>query len=341
HAYRTTPLADVLPVLMNRPAVATARSPDPSFHFVPTQEGVSHAVLQRWATAASAPFPELTWRHPDCEAKAGARVLAYASRNRETANDAQSDVNEQRRRALMLWHRFGTGKVLQLNFDETWRLRYGIGDRLHHEFWGQIIRWAVTDRLSAGTDLVRLGTDRTLYKSGEAVSVQARLLDADRNPVLDAPVQAKTVFEDEVTRTIDLIPDAQNPGLLQGEVRDLTRPGKYRIELSGDAVDKLLAMEATGAQTVGLEIGVEATAENLERLDIVADDTIPKQIADWTGGTVTDLANADAVLSNLGPKSTFTRERWTVPLWNRWPVLGLFLGGLCLEWSIRKRTGRI
>lgn len=341
HAYRNTPLADVLPVLMNRQAVATARSPDPSFHFSPTQEGVAHAALQRWATAAEPSFPELTWRHPDREAKAGARVLAYASRNRETPNDAQLDVNEQRRRALMLWHRFGTGKVMQLNIDETWRLRYGIGDRLHHEFWGQIIRWAVTDRLSAGTDLVRLGTDRTLYKSGEVISVQARLLNADRSPVIDAPVQAKIVFEDEVTRTIDLIPDPQNLGMLQGEVRDLPQPGKYHIELSGDVVDKLLTLEATGTQTVGLEIGVEATAENLERLDIVADDTVPRQIADWTGGTVADLASADSVLSNLGPKSTFARERWTVPLWNRWPVIGLFLGGLSLEWLLRKRTGRI
>ena len=135
----------------------------------------------------------------------------------------------------MLWHRFGTGKVLQLNFDETWRLRYGIGDRLHHEFWGQIIRWAVSDRLSAGTDLVRLGTDRTLYKSGEVISVQARLLNADRSPVMDAPVQARIVFENEVIRTIDLIPHPQNLGMLHGEVRDLTQPGKYHIELSGES----------------------------------------------------------------------------------------------------------
>ncbi|MFK8113898.1 MAG: hypothetical protein AB8B91_16975, partial [Rubripirellula sp.] len=341
HAYRTTPLADVLPVFLNRPAVATARSPDPSFHFSLTQEGIAHAALQQWAPAADPSFPELTWRHPDCQAKAGAKVLAYASRHRETPDDAQSDRNEQRRQALMLWHRFGTGKVMQLNFDETWRLRYGIGDRLHHKFWGQIIRWSVTDRLSAGTDLVRLGTDRTLYKSGEAISVQARLLNADRSPVLDVPVQAKFVFENEIARTIDLIPDPRNQGLLHGEVRDLRQPGKYRIELSGDAIDELLKIEATGAQTVGLEIGVEAAAKNVERLDVAADDTVPRQIADWTGGTVVDLANADSVLSNLGPKSTFARERWTVPLWNRWPVIGLFLGGLSLEWIVRKRTGRI
>ncbi len=341
HAYRKTPLADVLPVLMNGPAVATARSPDPSFHFSPTQEGVSHAALGRWATAADPSFQELTWRHPACEAKAGASVLAYASRKGETPNDALADVDQQRRQALMLWHRFGMGKVLQLNFDETWRLRYGIGDRLHHEFWGQIIRWSVSDRLSAGTDLVRLGTDRTLYKSGEAISVQARLLNSDRSPVKDAAVQAKIVFENEVIQTIDLTPHPQNPGMLQGEIRDLTQPGKYHIELSGDVVDQLLALEATGVQTVGLEIGVEATDQNLERLDLVADDTIPRQIADWTGGTVADLANADSVLANFGPKSTFLRERWTVPLWNRWPVISLFLGGLSLEWLLRKRNGRI
>ncbi|MCA8997162.1 MAG: hypothetical protein KDA80_09250, partial [Planctomycetaceae bacterium] len=341
HAYRTTPLADVLPVLMNRPAISTARSPDQSFHFSLTQEGVLDEVLQRATGTADTAFPELTWRHPDCEAKAGASVLAYASTNLERPNDAKTSAAEQRRKALMLWHRFGTGKVLQLNFDETWRLRYGIGDQIHHEFWGQIIRWAVSDRLSAGTDLVRLGTDRTLYKTGESISVQARLLHADRSPVLDAPVQAKILFGDQVIRTVNLTADPQNPGMLRGEVRDLTHPGTYRVELSGEVVDELLTLEAAGTQTVGLEIGVEPSAENLERLDLVADDTVPRQIADWTGGTVADLANFDSVFSNLGPKSAFVRERWTVPLWNFWPVIGLFLGGLSLEWLLRKWTGRI
>lgn len=341
HAYRTTPLADVLPVLMNRPAVSTALSPDQHFHFSPTQAGVSHAILNRDTGAPPTFFPELTWRHPNCEAKAGANVLAYASQTRERPDNAQTDAAEQRRQALMLWQRFGTGKVLQLNFDESWRLRYGMGDRLHHEFWGQIIRWAVSERLSAGTDLVRMGTDQTLYKTGEAISVRARLLNADRSPVLDAPVQAKILLGDQVIQTVDLTADPQNQGMLRGEIRDLTQPGKYRIELSGEVVDELLTLEATGTETVGLEIGVEATAENLEQLDLVADDTVPRQIADWTGGTVADLANADSVLLNFGPKSTFVRERWTVPLWNRWLVISLFLGGLSLEWLLRKWTGRI
>ena len=259
----------------------------------------------------------------------------------ETPMDAQTGLDEQRRQALMLWHRFGMGKVLQLNFDETWRLRYGIGDQLHHEFWGQIIRWAVTDRLSAGTDLVRLGTDRTLYKDGETIAVQARLLSADRSPVTDAQVQAKVMRENEVIQTIDLIPNPQSPGMLHGEIRDLTQPGRYTIELSGAPVDKLLALEAMGTQTVGLEIGIEAAAGNLEQLDLVADATVPKQVADWTGGIVTNPTDIDSALQNLGPKSTFVRQRWTVPLWNRWPVMGLFLGGLSLEWLLRKRTGRI
>lgn len=341
HAYRNTPLADVLPVLINRPTGLRASSPDQSFHFSATSEGVSHAILQRAGGGDVASFPELTWRHPNSEAKPGASVLAYASRTLEHPDNAQTDLAEQRRQALMLWHRFGTGKVLQLNFDETWRLRYGIGDRLHHEFWGQIIRWAVSERLSAGTDLVRMGTDRTLYKSGERISVQARLLDANRNPITDAPVQVKVLLADEVIRTIDMAPHPDNVGTLQCEIRDLDQSGEYRIELSGGVVDELLALEGAGTRTVGLEIGVEGAAENIEMLDLVADDTIPRQIADWTDGTVVDVANAESVLSNFGPKSTFVRERWTVPLWNRWPVIGLFLCGLSLEWLLRKLTGRI
>ncbi|MFN9823031.1 MAG: hypothetical protein ACK58J_02655, partial [Planctomyces sp.] len=122
-------------------------------------EGKNHVILQQSDERSAAvfpQFPELSWRHPDCEARVGATVLAWASQQPEPAA-SEVDVNEarsaetlqetQRRNSLMAWHQFGAGKVLQLNFDESWRLRYGIGDRLHHQFWGQIIRWSVSERL--------------------------------------------------------------------------------------------------------------------------------------------------------------------------------------------------
>ncbi|MCA9063076.1 MAG: hypothetical protein KDA96_08455, partial [Planctomycetaceae bacterium] len=344
HAYRGTPLADVLPVRMHPPGFTTAHSPDQSFSFMPTQEGAAQSTLLLWGDATRNPppsFSQLTWRHPDCEPKAGASVLAVATRTPTQPHATEPAPLEQRRDALMLWHRFGAGKVLQLNFDETWRLRYGIGDRLHHEFWGRIIRWSVNERLSAGTDRVRMGTDRTMYQTGDTLVVQARLLDQERNPVIDEPVQAVVRQGDEVVRTVELSPHPDSEGLLQGEIPELKTPGKYRVELTGAVVDRLLAEETQSIKTVGVDVGVEAASLGHEAMDLVADDLIPLQLADRTGGIVTDQDDPQSALTGLGPKSKWTRERWTVPLWNLWPVIGVFLSGLSLEWVFRRWTGRV
>jgi hypothetical protein len=348
HAYRSSPLADLLPVKLTGPEFETAKSPESSCFLTTTTEGQAHVILQQAdgrPASALQQFPELSWRHPDCEVRVGATVLAYASqrpkadaRNEDNDNAPADEPSQeaQRRAALMAWHRFGAGKVLQLNFDESWRLRYGIGDRLHHQFWGQIIRWAVSERLSTGTDLVRMGTDRTLYHSGEPIIVQARLLDDQRNPVTNQPVRAVLMENDVPVRTIDLVPQADRQGLLQAEIRDFAAPGKYRVELQGEIVTHLLNQDSQQGATVGLEIGIEPATPDDELLDLVADSAIATQLADATGGIVVTPEHSSDVLKQLGPTSTFHRRRWTVPLWNLWPVISSFLGVLSVEWILRK-----
>lgn len=335
HAYGNTPLRDLLPAKITRQAANV----EAGNRFRPTAAGLKHVVLQRAGInteTAWESFPDLSWRHPASEAKIGATVLAYAARKNIAA-----DAEQQRQRALMLWHRFGAGKVLQMNFDESWRLRYGIGDRVHHQFWGQIVRWCASDRLSVGTDLVRMGTDKVMYRVGEAIKVKARLLDAQRNPVLDGRVRASLMQDDEVIHSVELTPDAAKSGLLTAEIRDVKNDGAYRIELVGDDVDRLLALDSSDAESVGMEIGIRNVATGNEALDIVADDTVLRQLADWTGGTVATPADAERVLESLGPESSFSRRRWATPLWNTWPVVLAFLSILSLEWVLRKKAGLV
>jgi hypothetical protein len=310
-----------------------------SIRFRPTAEGLNHLVLQRAGMnteSAWKSFPDLSWRHPASEAKIGATVLAYAAEQNIAA-----DVEQQRQRALMLWHRVGAGKVLQLNFDESWRLRYGIGDRLHHQFWGQIVRWSASDRLSVGTDLVRMGTDKVVYRVGETIKVRARLLDAQRDPVMDGEVRAVLLRDDEVVKSVELASDPAKFGLLTGEIRDLKEGEGYRVELAGAQVRQLLQMDSPAAESIGRDIGVKATAKGNEALDVVADDTVLRQLADWTGGIVTTSEDAERILDSLGPESSFQRRRWNTPLWNTWPVMLTVLSCLSLEWILRKMNGRV
>lgn len=339
HAYAGTALSDLLPARMTKRPFVPAANVGAEVRFQPTAEGLNHVVLQRSGMnteRAWKSFPGLSWRHPASEAKIGATVLAYAAEPNHAAN-----AEQQRQRALMLWHRVGAGKVLQMNFDESWRLRYGIGDRLHHQFWGQIVRWCASDRLSVGTDLVRMGTDKMMYRVGETIKVKARLLDAQRNAVVDGEVRAVLLRNDEVVQSVELSPDPTKAGLLTGEIRDLKDGGAYRVELAGDQVNQLLMLDSPDAESIGLDIGVKAIATGNEALDVVADDTVLKQLAGWTGGIVTSPEDADRILESLGPESSFQRRRWTTPLWNKWPIILTFLSCLSFEWVLRKMNGRV
>ena len=339
HAYGDTPLPDLLPAKMTKRTLLPAVNDQTSIRFQPTAEGLNHVVLQRTGMnteSACKSFPDLSWRHPASEAKIGATVLAYAA-----DPNIAADAEQQRQRALMLWHRVGAGRVLQLNFDESWRLRYGIGDRLHHQFWGQIVRWCASDRLAVGTDLVRMGTDKMMYRVGETIKVRARLLDAQRNPVVDGEVRAVLLQGDDVVQSIELAPDPAKAGLLTGEIRDLRKGGAYRVELAGEQVDQLLQVESPDAAAIGLDVGVKAVSSGNEALDVVADDTVLRQLADWTGGIVTSAEEAEQILDTLGPESSFQRRRWTTPLWNTWPVVLTFLSCLSFEWILRKMNGRV
>lgn len=339
HAYRGTALEDLSPAIIdNAPLQAAVPT---SLRFRPTTAGQNHVVLQRAGIAteqAWAMFPELSWRHPCGQAKVGAEVLAWAA---DAAAPKNVSPQQQRQRSLMLWHRCGGGRVLQLNFDESWRLRYGVGDRIHHQFWGQIVRWCASDRLSVGTDLVRMGTDRLMYTPGDIIRVKARLLDEQRNAIVADGIRAVLTSDGDVVAAAELSADEAGTGLLTGQIGDLPAGGVYRLSLAGADVDRLLQQDPSGVDSVGMQIAVRGTSAAREQLDVVADESLSRQLADWTGGTVVPSPMADQVLSCFGPPSSFERRRWSVPIWNSWPVIALFLCCLSLEWTLRKITGRV
>ena len=186
-----------------------------------------------------------------------------------------------------------------------------------------------------------MGTDKVIYRVGETINVKARLLDAQRNAVVGGEVRAVLLRDDDIVQSVDLTPDPTKAGLLTGELRDLKEGGVYRVELAGQQVDQLLKLDSPDAESIGLDIGVKAIAAGNEALDVVADDTVLRQLAGWTGGIVTSPDDAERILNSLGPESSFQRRRWTTPLWNTWPVILTFLGCLSFEWILRKTAGRV
>ena len=67
-----------------------------------------------------------------------------------------------------------------------------------------------------------------------------------------------------------------------------------------------------------------------------------RSAAEISGGRFYTFDTADRLLGDLPPGRQVPIESLPPrPLWNRWPVLALFLGLLIAEWILRKRRGMV
>ena len=353
HALANSPLADLLPATFAPSDGPMPVGPESAYRVALSAEGQTHPILRQHANPTESAavwnrMPILDWRHPVEQVKPGATVLAYAdpvdARDLGETGSApvtvRSDTDRlrlQKQNPLIVTQSYGAGKVLLMCFDRTWRLRYRVGDTHHHQFWGQVFRWATANKLSAGTPHVRLGTERPSYEPGESIVVRAQLLDENSGPVNDAKVEARVLREGRVVlrRWLTSVPNSH--GLYQGDLGALTEPGKYRIELSGEKLGGLLAIDqATEAAT---ELYLSPGEPSGELVEYTADRKLPQRLADLSRGRVVGPAEARSLLDVFQAGSKEVLEMKYVALWESWPILVLILIGCCGEWILRKKAG--
>ena len=290
--------------------------------------------------------------------KEGAEVLAYADSleggsgagavsldgSPESVEKAIEQLSNQKafeqERALVTVQRAGLGKVVMLNFDQTWRFRYGVGDTYHHRFWGQLVRWGAGENLRSGGEKVRLGTDRITYTPLDPVEIIAKVLDADRRPVTDADLSA-VVYQDGVAVMKQKMSYRQaSSGVYETIIASLPRPGDYTVRLEGEVVDAALTSDnAEGLEHIETNLVVVSARNSVELAELTADRDFLNHAAQVTGGKVAEIGDAETLIESFGaPKETLT-ERRNITLWDQWPLLVLFLALLTTEWVLRRRSG--
>ena len=153
-AWRSTPMADLLPFVLGEQTVSVSGNGLPVFDgavtISPTLAAERLGVLRLSDTATNGLFwpPELSdpksgwsrlyWAQKIDPAiiKPTAEVLATATPVPEGGGDARaSDA-----RPIVLSMRFGAGRVLYVGTDEIWRWRYARGEQLPERFWIQMVR---------------------------------------------------------------------------------------------------------------------------------------------------------------------------------------------------------
>ena len=186
-ASEVDPLLRLLPITNPRPFNSTR-----GFQVALTDEGKRLSFLQMEATSDKsqerwAALPPHYWAVIG-ETKPGAVPLASFSeqdlprQNVVKLGDpvltpkGDRDVDPARKRGLIVRQNYGFGRVLYVGLDSTWRWRFKAGDMYHHRFWGQVVRWAASDKpLVTGNETVRFGTREPVYSQGQEVEVVARL----------------------------------------------------------------------------------------------------------------------------------------------------------------------
>jgi hypothetical protein len=266
--------------------------------------------------------------------KSTARTLLSAHSG--AAGEVTADGGDDTQYAFLCWQRFGAGRVAYLAAAETYRLRWRRNDEMHHRFWGQLLRWITAASAGAGTDLVRLQTDRTSYLAGESVEVTAWLKDANGRPLAGETVSAQAAtFEDEAM-SVELEPDADVPGRYFGKLEKLPA-GAYQVTIEGDAVGKLTP---PGAEPAVSTITVRS-GDSIEMLNTQSNRALLDQVAKITGGQVIPPTAIDEVLRLVSFTPVYQERIERTPLWNRWWNLWLVLGCVFTEWMVRKWKGLV
>ncbi len=363
HKATNPALRELMPVETDLAEDDFMETPDTSFHLRLAPAGRGHPVMAQSSSSFENEliwndFPVMRWRHPVLGVKPGAEVLAYAEPEgadeagvaaRQAARDLEADPEaavamlakmreDQAKSALVVARTAGRGKVLQLNTDRTWRLRYRVGDTHHHQFWGQVLRWGAGDKLRAGNDYVRLGTDALRYTPTDRVRVQARFQDQDFNALdtLKPEIVVLDATDKEVRRTRLRLREDGN-GFYETELDPFPDPGAYTVWIDAPEAERILGGDYP--RRLHTRYVVVTARRPSELVNVSASAEIPRRMARDTGGVAVRPSSLAKALEGFGEGRKVLHERSEIFLWDHWAVLVLLVSLLAAEWILRKKAG--
>lgn len=319
--YEHTPVADVLPVYLDRRVQAP---PDDAYRLSLSRDG----WLQPWMRLRRnesdeqqrlADMPEFTTVTRVDAVKPGARVMATFE---STRGDTLPAVVAQR---------YGAGRSLAMLAGDLWRwsLRREAGaDDDLAQTWRQSIRWLVSDlpqRLSA--QIVHADPNST---DNQNVPLSIRV----RNPEFQAEdnVDLKVSITQPDGERIELEPrpSMEEPGLFETTFAP-RQPGAYRAIVT--------LADPQGGKPLTTMIGWTSnpTADEFRRIDV--DRQRMQELAKATGGEVIAHDDLESFVTSLPTRHAIVTETLTTPLWHRSWMFALVLICLAIEWGIRRLRG--
>ena len=318
-----TPLADALPVVLERMARAAEYPPVEEVVVRPTRSGLTHPATQisddeKDVAAKWRELPPLTSLNPVVQTKPGANVLL-------TGTDSRG-----RDQVVFAYQRYGRGRAIALPVQDTWLWRMhakmDVKDPTHHNFWQRLLRWVVDgvpDRV-----MVSVVPDRV--QKGEPVTLTAEVMDPEFKGINDGRITARVTSPGGKVEDVPMEWTVEHPGEYRARFTP-TEDGLYKVSAGGTARD--------GKDTTRGTAVIRVAPSDAEYFDAAMRAPLLKRIAEETEGrfhTPADAAKLADAITYSGKGVTVVEERdlWDMPI----ILIGLLalMGG---EWLLRRRRG--
>ena len=316
--YAGTPVADVLPVVLDPALGDTEESFFQEVRVEPTRAGATHpstliadneaAAVERWKT-----LPSVTIVNPITETKPGATTLLRTPEGL----------------VVLAFQRYGAGKSMAFPVQDSWMWQMHadvpVEDMTHETFWRRLVRWLV----DGVPDQVVASVPQDQVEPEQIVTVFAEVADANYEQLNNSAVTA--VVTDPSGGLIEL--PMEWTAEKDGEYRTMftaADEGFYEVRVEA-AVDN----ELLGEDTVYLQVA----PSDSEFYDSTMGASLLERVAEETGGrfyTPDTVGTLPDDVQYVGGGLTVVEER---DLWDM-PALLLLLVGLVLgEWGYRRYKG--
>src|SRR5688500_14922750 len=177
-----TPLADMLPVLVDPNAELRAAPDDLEFRlqltpYAPQKQFMQLGTSDFENAKAWDNLGKLPWYQPVAAPHPDAEVLAQ--------HPTDKCLDGKTPQPLIAIRKYGKGEVVYLGFNETWRLRRRYGEKYYRQFWSQLIyRLGMSHALGADKRFVAR-VDQQQYQEEEKVTLTVEAYDANYEPLSD------------------------------------------------------------------------------------------------------------------------------------------------------------
>lgn len=318
--YGETPLADVLPVVLDGRADSSRFYADVQVELTPF--GRSHPITQLGTTPAASEerwrtLPALSTVNPITRVKPGASTLL---RGREDVGDPF---------VVLAYQRYGRGRAVAFPVQDSWLWQMHadipLEDQSHERFWQQLLRWLVSEVRDHVT--VVTSTDRA--ERGQAVTVTAQVVDSGYVERNGAEVVATIVDPTGAARDVPMEWIVERDGEYVVSFTP-TRDGRHEIHVT--ARERGVTAGTATAYLDVADLNSEFYGAHMRRgaLERLAEATGGRFYTPPTLGTLPE----DVSFTESGATVREERSLWDMPI-----VFLLLVGLIGAEWALRRKRG--